>query len=74
VYLMRLVTGDHKASEYALVTALMSFGFTVAGGVSGYLADAFGYPVFFFISCLLTLPMMALAPRALGALPRTEIA
>jgi MFS transporter, PAT family, beta-lactamase induction signal transducer AmpG len=68
VYLMRLVRGEHKPSEYAFVTALMSFGFTVAGATSGFFAEGLGYVGFFVLSFVLTFPMMALAPRALGAL------
>jgi MFS transporter, PAT family, beta-lactamase induction signal transducer AmpG len=73
VYLMRLVAGEHKASEYALLTALMSFGFTFAGATSGFFAEALGYAGFFALSFALTVPMMVLAPRALGALEKARV-
>lgn len=74
VYLMRLVAGEHKASEYALLTALMSFGFTFAGATSGFFAETFGYAGFFAFSFLLTFPMMALAPRAMRAMEASHSA
>lgn len=65
VFLMRLCRGEHRASEYALLTAVMTFGFTIAGALSGYVAESFGYVGFFVTSFVLTLPMMVLASGAL---------
>jgi len=60
VYLMRCCHPEHKAAHMAIVTALMSVGFTVAGVVSGELATAVGFSAYFALSFLATLPMMAL--------------
>lgn len=65
VFLMRLCHGEHRASEYALLTAVMTFGFTIAGALSGYVAESFGYVGFFLASFALTVPMMLLAAGAL---------
>lgn len=60
VYLMRCCRPEHKAAHMAIVTALMSVGFTVAGVVSGELATAVGFSAYFGLSFVATLPMMAL--------------
>ncbi len=65
VFVMRLCHGQHRASEFALLTAVMTIGFTVSGAVSGYVAQAIGYFGFFVASFFLTLPMMGLASTAL---------
>jgi len=60
VYLMRCCRPEHKAAHMAIVTALMSVGFTVAGVVSGELAEAVGFSAYFALSFAATLPMMLL--------------
>lgn len=65
VFVMRLCHGRHRASEFALLTAVMTIGFTISGALSGYVAEAIGYVGFFAASFVLTLPMMALASHAL---------
>ncbi|OQX67985.1 MAG: hypothetical protein B6A08_12440 [Sorangiineae bacterium NIC37A_2] len=65
VFLMRLCHGQHRASEFALLTAVMTIGFTISGALSGYVAEAVGYFGFFVASFVLTLPMMGLGPHAL---------
>ena len=75
VYIMRCCQPQHRASHMAILTAIMSIGFTVAGSVSGYLAEAFGYPVYFVLTFVATVPGMLLiiglpnldAPEAEGA-------
>jgi PAT family beta-lactamase induction signal transducer AmpG len=62
VYLMRVCDPAHKAAHMALLTALMSVGYTVAGIASGFLATALGYAPFFVLTFFATLPMMALIP------------
>lgn len=63
VYLMRLCYGERKATQFALLTALMSLGFTFAGTVSGFVAELVGYTWFFVGSFILTWPMMLFARR-----------
>ena len=42
VYLMRCCDPAHKAAHFAILTALMSVSFTIAGVASGFLANALG--------------------------------
>ncbi|MBM4356703.1 MAG: hypothetical protein FJ096_01200 [Deltaproteobacteria bacterium] len=60
VFLMRCCDPEHRAAHMAIVTALMSVGFTVAGMASGYLAQALGFVRYFAFTFFVTLPSMAL--------------
>ncbi|MCA9706552.1 MAG: MFS transporter [Myxococcales bacterium] len=60
VYLMRCCDPAHKAAHMALLTALMSVGYTLAGVASGALAEVLGYGPYFVLTFVATLPMMAL--------------
>jgi len=60
VYLMRCCDPAHKAAHMAILTALMSVGFTVAGAVSGWLAEGLGFASYFGFSFLATIPGMVL--------------
>lgn len=60
VYLMRCCDPAHKAAHMALLTALMSVGFTLAGVASGALAEVMGYGPYFAMTFAATLPSMAL--------------
>jgi PAT family beta-lactamase induction signal transducer AmpG len=62
VYLMRTCDPRHKAGHFAIVSALMSVSFTVAGVLSGFLADALGFATYFGFTFLATIPMMVLIP------------
>ncbi|MEW6428212.1 MAG: MFS transporter [Thermodesulfobacteriota bacterium] len=61
-YLMRLCRGGHKAAHYAIGTGLMSISGVFAGILSGFLAQALGYGMFFGVSFLASLPGMAVLP------------
>lgn len=61
VYLMRCCDPAHKAAHMALLTALASVGFTLAGVASGALAELLGYGPYFVLTFVVTLPAMALA-------------
>jgi PAT family beta-lactamase induction signal transducer AmpG len=61
VFLMRRCHGAYKASHFAIASALMSVGTTVAGIVSGKLAARFGFPVFFLIAFAAAVPGMILS-------------
>ncbi|HSC88314.1 MAG TPA: MFS transporter [Polyangiaceae bacterium] len=61
VFLMRICDERHRATHFALLTAVMSLSFTFAGAVSGYLAQSLGYAGFFALTIVATLPMMLLA-------------
>lgn len=60
VFLMRCCDPAHRAAHMAIVTALMSVGFTVAGMASGYLAQALGFVRYFAFTFFVTIPSMAL--------------
>jgi PAT family beta-lactamase induction signal transducer AmpG len=60
VYIMRLCDSAHKAGHMAIVTALMSVGFTAAGAASGFLAAAMGYGPYFAFTFVATIPSMIL--------------
>lgn len=63
VYLMRLCHPDHKAAHFAILTALMSVTFTIAGSASGFLAQVIGFTGYFAFTFLASIPMMLLATR-----------
>src|SRR5690606_41994524 len=60
VYLMRTCDPAHKAGHFAIVSALMSLSFTVAGVASGFLAEAIGFANYFGFTFLATIPSMLL--------------
>ena len=60
VYLMRTCDPAHKAGHFAIVSALMSLSFTLAGVSSGFLADEIGFANYFGFTFLATIPGMAL--------------
>jgi PAT family beta-lactamase induction signal transducer AmpG len=60
VYLMRTCDPEHKAGHFAIVSALMSVSFTLAGVFSGFLAEALGFAAYFGFTFLATIPGMAL--------------
>jgi PAT family beta-lactamase induction signal transducer AmpG len=60
VYLMRCCDPAHKAAHMAIVTALMSVAFTIAGVASGFMADALGFGRYFVFTFIATLPAMGL--------------
>lgn len=62
VFLMRACDPAHKAGHMAILTALMSVSFTVAGVLSGYLAEALGFTVYFGLTFIATLPAMFMIP------------
>jgi PAT family beta-lactamase induction signal transducer AmpG len=57
---MRLCVREHRATHFALLTAIMSLSFTFAGAASGYIAEAVGYQTYFVFTFVATLPMMIL--------------
>ncbi len=62
VYIMRCCAPSHRAAHMAIVTALMSVGFTLAGVSSGFLAEALGYAPYFGFTFVATIPSMLLIP------------
>ncbi|MFS0517940.1 MFS transporter [Nostoc sp. UIC 10607] len=58
VYLMYISQGKYKTSHFAISTGIMALGMMLPGLISGYLQKAFGYPLFFIMVCLFTIPGM----------------
>jgi len=64
VYLMRCCDPRHRATHMAILTALMSLAFTVAGILSGYLAELLGFALYFLFTFVAAIPAMILLPFA----------
>ncbi|HEY9674686.1 MAG TPA: hypothetical protein V6D11_24825 [Waterburya sp.] len=58
VYLMYISQGEYKTSHYAISTGFMALGMMFPGLISGYIQQAVGYPIFFVLVFLLTIPGM----------------
>jgi PAT family beta-lactamase induction signal transducer AmpG len=68
VYLMYSAEGRYKTSHYAISTGIMAMGMMLPGFISGWVQQQVGYPLFFVIVCLLTIPGMLTIPL----LPKRE--
>jgi MFS transporter, PAT family, beta-lactamase induction signal transducer AmpG len=58
VYLMYISQGEYKTSHFAISTGIMALGMMLPGIISGYLQNLLGYPLFFVLVCVLTIPGM----------------
>lgn len=56
VFLLSVVKPEYKASHYAIATAIMALGLIVPGYISGYMTTWLGYPNFFLVSFLASIP------------------
>lgn len=61
--LTRLTSRKHSATQFALLSSLMSQGRQLSGAASGFLQHALGYPRFFFITSLFAAPALLLLLR-----------
>ncbi|MCC5874725.1 MAG: hypothetical protein JJU11_00770 [Candidatus Sumerlaeia bacterium] len=64
-YLMIMImsaAGPYKTAHYALCTGFMALGFMIPGMWSGYLAELVGYPTFFGLVMLFTIPGILFIP------------
>lgn len=61
VFLMRRCQGAYKASHFAIASALMSLGTTIAGTISGKLAARVGFPAFFLLAFAAAVPGMVIS-------------
>ena len=59
VYLMYICKGEYKTSHFAISTGLMALGLMLPGAISGTIQQSVGYPMFFIVVSLLTIPGMA---------------
>jgi MFS transporter, PAT family, beta-lactamase induction signal transducer AmpG len=58
VYLMYISQGEYRTSHFAISTGFMALGMMLPGLVSGFVQQQVGYPFFFILVCLLTIPGM----------------
>ncbi|MFM2064810.1 MAG: hypothetical protein RLZZ507_4481 [Cyanobacteriota bacterium] len=58
VYLMYVCKGEYKTSHFAISTGLMALGLMIPGAISGAIQKSLGYPLFFVLVCLATIPGM----------------
>jgi len=56
VFLMRLCDGEHKATQFAFVSSMMSLSMTGAGAGAGFLFAALGPKLFFVLAFAASLP------------------
>ena len=61
-YLMSICERERAATEYALLSAAFGFTGTVMGAVSGYIAQYAGYPIYFWLTVTLGIPVLFLLP------------
>ena len=62
-FLMSICDKAHAATQYALLSALFNVTAVVAGAVSGWAAEAFGYGAYFTMTFFLAWPALLLLPR-----------
>lgn len=60
VFLQRTCKADFRAAHYAIASSVMNVSATFGGALSGFLADAVGFPLFFTLTFAATVPSMAL--------------
>ena len=58
--LMAMCERRYSATQYALLSALAALGRVYVGPVAGEMAQVFGWPEFFFVTFLLSLPGIAM--------------
>lgn len=61
-YLIQLTGDKYKTAHFAISTGIMALGMMLPGLVSGKLQDMVGYPTFFIVVCVATVPGMLLIP------------
>lgn len=61
-YLIQITGERYKTTHFAISTSIMAMGLMIPGMFSGKIQIALGYPVFFIVVCILTIPGMLLIP------------
>ena len=61
VFIMSRCSGEYRASHFALGSAVMSVAAMVLGSASGFLLSQLGYPAFFALAYVATIPGIFLA-------------
>ncbi len=62
-YVSALCSAAYTATQYALLSSLAALAFHTLGGLSGYLAEALGYRLFFAAAMLASTPALGLLLR-----------
>lgn len=62
VLIMRSTLGEFKAANMATATGIMNLSASMVGLFSGKLASTLGFPAFFLVTFIATIPAMALIP------------
>ncbi len=61
LYMMYIARGEHQTAHYAICTGFMAMGMMFPGMWSGWLQDKIGYPHFFLVVILATIPSFLVA-------------
>jgi PAT family beta-lactamase induction signal transducer AmpG len=61
-YLVQLTDEKYKTTHFAISTSIMAMGLMLPGMISGKLQVMLGYPLFFIVVCIATIPGMLLIP------------
>jgi PAT family beta-lactamase induction signal transducer AmpG len=59
-YMSSLTSPEYAAAQYALLSSLYALPGKLVGGLSGLMADSFGYPVFFVMTSTIGIPVALL--------------
>ncbi|MDR2361543.1 MAG: MFS transporter [Prevotellaceae bacterium] len=59
--MQQVAPGKHKMAHYAFASGIMNLGYMLAGMVSGWISDSFGYELFFVIVAIAMIPALALS-------------
>ena len=60
VFIMRTCKASYKSAHMSIATSIMNVSTTLAGVMSGFLANWLGWPLFFALTFFITVPSMAL--------------
>ena len=56
--MQQVAPGKHKMAHYAFASGIMNLGYMLAGMISGWLSDRFGYELFFVFVALAMIPAL----------------
>lgn len=62
MYLIYIARGSYKTAHYAFGTALMAFGMSIPGSISGFIQEAVGYEKFFIWVLVSAIPILIVTP------------
>jgi PAT family beta-lactamase induction signal transducer AmpG len=68
-YLSGLCSAAHTATQFALLSSVAPLALRTVGGFSGFIAQALGWPLFYMVAMLASLPAMLLMLHILRHYP-----